>query len=245
MPQPNARIVAPLAVLLTVLSIAGCSSAPEQPILNQFFTASKLRDNTSLQNFAIVTFDPRTEGIVSSFDITSVGAEQRKPLNVKLLAKTVDDVKAEDDEYTKRRQTFYMANQEAVVRALKAEREKAALKGKDAEVQAAWTKLREEGSVMSKKMSEARSKLASESAVVELSLSDPRNPVDYKKHDGELAAKEITLSASVKAPSGQSSQKTLIVTMERAVIKADKEINGRWIITGVKDQSTPAGTKSS
>jgi hypothetical protein len=37
----------------------------------------------------------------------------------------------------------------------------------------------------------------------------------------------------------------LVVTMQRAVLKSDKTITGRWIITGVKDPSAPAGAKTS
>src|SRR5438552_1108707 len=166
-----------LAASLTALSLTACSSAPERPILNQFFTASRLLDNTSLQNFAMVSFDPRTSGTVTTFDITSVSAEQRKPLKTKALAKALDEVKAEDAEYTKRKQAYYVANEDAIGRALKAERERSALKGKDAEVQASWSKFREEGAQVAKKMVEARNRLASESAIVELSTADQRTPI--------------------------------------------------------------------
>ena len=233
-----------VAALFTVVSV-GCSSAPEQPILNQFFTASRLRDTTSLQNFATVTFDPSTQGTVSSFSITHVTPEQRKPLNVKTLAKAFDDVKAEDAAYTKRKDQYFTANQEAIGRALRAEREKSKLKGKDAEVQAAWTKFREEGTQLSRKVSEARSKLANESAIVELSFSDQRNPPDFRKYDGELVSKDVTVSANVRLPNGQATQKTYVLMMQRAILKADREIAGRWIITSLRDASVPAGTKTS
>jgi hypothetical protein len=97
---------------------------------------------------------------------------------VKTYAKALDDARAEDAEYSKRKQEYFNANEEAIGRALKAEREKSKLKGKDADVQAAWMKFREEGSQVSRKVSDARSKLASESAIVELSFSDQRNPPD-------------------------------------------------------------------
>src|SRR5438105_5039326 len=124
---------AALAASLTVLAGMACSAAPEKPILNQFFTASRLRDNTSLQSFAIVA----------------------------------------------------------------------------------------------------------------LSFSDQRNPVDYRKYDGELLSKDVAISATVREPNGQSTQKPLVVTMRRAVLKATPEIAGRWIITNVKESGVPAGTKSS
>jgi len=245
MHRPRRLAVTLLVLSLTVLAAIACSGGAEQPILNQFFTASRLHDNTSLQNFSTVSFDPQTQGTVSSFSITAVTPEEHKPLNVKPLAKALDDARAQDADYSKRKEQYFTANQEAISRALKAEREKSKLKGKDADVQAAWTKLREEGPPISRRVSEARTKLASESAIVELSFSDQRNPPDYKKYDGELVSKDVTVSANVKLPNGQTTQKTLLVTMQRAMLKADKDITGRWIITSVKDTSAPAGTKTS
>lgn len=237
--------VALFAVLLAVMAIAACSSAPEQPILYQFFTASRLGDGTSLDNFAIVAFEPRSDGTVNSFTITSVSPERTAPLTLKTLGQTLDEVKAEDDAFTTRKVEYQTANLEAIHRVLKAEAEKATLKGKDADVQAAWTKLREETTQMTRKVSEARRRLASENGIVALSVANPSAPVDPTKYDGDMVSKDVTISASMKLPSGESAQKTLVVTMQRAVLKGDKPITGRWIITNVKDLAAPAGAKTS
>ena len=46
-------------------------------------------------------------------------------------------------------------------------------------------------------------------------------------------------------PSGQTAQKNYVVTMQRAVLHADKELTGRWIITAIKDASgSPATPRS-
>src|SRR5262249_49138169 len=134
---------------------------------------------------------------------------------------------------------------EAINRTLKAEREKTPVKGKDAEVQAAWTKMRQEGSVLAKKIADARGKLAAASGIVELSVGNHRPPRDVKKSDDERGSTEVHVSASVKTPNGQSTTKNLIVTMQRAMLKGDREVAGRWIITNVRDASAPAGTKTS
>ena len=42
--------------MTAAVMVGACSSPPEQPILYQFFTASRLRDSTSLQNFAVVSW---------------------------------------------------------------------------------------------------------------------------------------------------------------------------------------------
>jgi hypothetical protein len=233
------------AALLTALALTACSSAPEQPILNQFFTASRLRDNTSLENFSLISFDPAREGVVNSFDITSVSPERRTPINVKALARALEDAKAEDTAYNKRKTEFYAANEEAVVRALKAEREKSKLKGKDAEVLATWTRIREEGSQVSRKIGDAKGKLAAESSIAQISLADQAKRPDLTKYDGEMVSKDVIVSAPVKLPGGQTTQKTMVITMQRAIVKADRDIAGRWIITALKDAGTAPGTKTS
>jgi hypothetical protein len=241
----TSSILAVTLALLTILIAVACSSAPEQPIINQFFVASRLRDNTTLASFSTVAFEPRTQGTVSSFSILSVSPEQHKTLNIKALARAQEEAKAADAEYTKRKDAYEAANIEAIRRVIQAENKKTPVKGKDAEVQAAWTKFRDEGAEISKRVYEAKRSFASQTAVAQISVEDPRNPIDLTKYDGELVSKDVTISADVKLPDGQTAKKTLVVTMQRALLKGDKEITGRWIITDIKDAAAPAGTKTS
>ena len=125
-------VLALASASLTTIVLVGCSSGAEQPILNQFFTASRLRDNSTLANFSTVSFEPGKQGTVSSFDIQSVSPEQHKPLNIKSLAKAQADAKAADAEYTKRKDAYESENIDAIKRVLAAERQSAAVKGKDA-----------------------------------------------------------------------------------------------------------------
>ena len=165
-----------VAVSLTTLAVMSCSGAAEEPILSQFFAASRLRDHTALQHFATVSFEPHSQGIVTTFEITNVSPAQHTPLDINTLAHVHDAAKKD---------------------------------------------------------------------VVELSVEDPRNPVDLRKYNGALVSKEVTISAPVKSPGGQTSQKTFIVRMERAILKGDTELAGRWIITGIKETTASAGTKPS
>ncbi len=232
-----------LAVALT--SLAACSSAPEQPILQQFFRASRLNDTTSLAGFATTSFQQQTQGTVSSFDIVSVSPEQRVPLRLAAVAEEVEAIRAEEAAFTKRKDTYYLANQEAITRVLKAESLKASVGGKDAEIQAGWSKLREESSQHARKVAEAQRKLKGESGMVRLSLDNTANPVDPTKRPGELVTKEVTLSAPVRTPDGSSADRTLVVTMQRAILQGEPPVEGKWIITSVRDATSPAGTKTS
>lgn len=49
-----------------------CTPPPEYGILQQFFSASRLRDITALQNIATVVYEPREQGVVTDFTIRSV-----------------------------------------------------------------------------------------------------------------------------------------------------------------------------
>jgi hypothetical protein len=231
-----------LAISLT--SFAACSGAPEEPILQQFFRASRLNDATSLAGFATTSFQPQTQGTISSFDIVSVSPEQRAPLGLAAVTAEVDAVRTAEAEFTKRKDTFYIANQEAITRVLKAESVKAAVGGKDADIQAEWSKMREESAQHARKVSEAQRKLKSESAVVRMSLDNPASPVDASKRAGELVTKEVTISAPVRTGDG-SVDRTLVVTMQRAVLQGEPAVEGKWIITSVRDATSPAGTKTS
>jgi hypothetical protein len=155
-----------IAVLLTALTLVGCSAA-EQPIIDQFFTASRLRDHTALGSFSTVSFEPAALGTINSFTITNVTAEQRRP------------------------------------------------------------------------------PLEAQRVVIDLSVADPRNRIDSKKYAAELVSKDVTIDAPLRLPSGQTVPKTLVVTLQRAELKGDKTITGRWIITDVKDGSGSLATPRS
>jgi hypothetical protein len=234
-----------LAFLLAAATLIGCSAPPEKPILNQFFTASRLRDNTSLANFTTVAFEPNAQGVVLSYDITNVTPEERRPLDLRTLAKAHFDAETEDTEFSKRKYEYQTANLDAIKRVLKSERENTKLATKDAEVQATWSKLVEDGTAISKKVVDAKRRLAAEKALADMSINGGPTRVDVTKYDGELVSKDISISAPVRMPNGRSEQKSLVVTMQRAVLKADKEIAGRWIITAIRDGAGSPSTPRS
>lgn len=234
-----------LATLLAAATLVGCSSTPEQPILNQFFTASRLRDNTTLAGFAAIALDPRTDGTITSFTITNVTPERRKPLALRSLAKLRDEARADDVEFTKRKDAYQAQNLDAIKRVLQAQREQKKPAPKDAEVQAAWSRFLEEGVAVSRKVGDARRWLASETVVVDMSINGGPTRVDVAKYDGELISKDVSVSAPVRLPVGETVQKNYVITMERAVLKGDRELIGRWILTAIKDASGSPSTPRS
>src|SRR6266566_7806463 len=130
MSRPRLSSTSLFAISLSALALAAaaCSGHSEQPILKQFFTASRLRDNTSLNNITMVSFEPRTQGTVTTFDIVTVTPEQRKPLPLKALAQAHNAAQADDAAFTKRKDEYQTENLEAIQRVLKADRERAKVK---------------------------------------------------------------------------------------------------------------------
>jgi hypothetical protein len=64
------------AAAVLALSVAACGHPREQALVDQFFTASRLRDKTAAQTVSTVFFDPKDQGLVRDFTIDSVGAEE-------------------------------------------------------------------------------------------------------------------------------------------------------------------------
>jgi hypothetical protein len=65
-----------VVVSLMTLTALACAPDTERTLLTQFFAASRLRDLTALRKFSTVVFEPASDGIVTSFEISGVTAVQ-------------------------------------------------------------------------------------------------------------------------------------------------------------------------
>jgi hypothetical protein len=214
------------------MTAAGCGGAAEEPLVRKFFQASRLGDNMTLANIATVQFDPTRDGRAENVKVVEVSPEQSRALNFKELEKARQDAVAAEDEFSKRKKDYQDKNLDAINRVLKAEAANQKPRGKDAEVQVAWTKWRDETKELAKRVSEARAKLNAERAVADLSVPDR----DATQFEATEYAKTVKVSAKVIAPNGQSSNRQYELKLQRVVLKeADgKNIDGRWMITSIK-----------
>ncbi len=219
-------------LFVLVMTAAGCGGAAEEPLVRKFFQASRLGDNMTLANIATVQFDPAKDGRAEGVKVTEVTPEESRQLNFKELEQARKDAVAAEDEFTKRKKDYQDKNLDAINRVLKAEAANQKPKGKDAEVQAAWTKWRDETKDLARRVSEARAKLNTERAVADLSLPDR----DAAQFDATEFSKTVKVSAKVLAPNGQSSTRQFELKLQRVVLKDTdgKNIEGRWMITGMK-----------
>ena len=215
------RRLAVLALVASTLAfVASCSGGSEKKLLEDFFRASRVRDNVTLGNFAIATFDPRTDGIVQSFDVVSITDEKISPLPLKQYAKAVEDAKEADTAFSTEKRTYQNANIVAIDRVLKTVAAGKTVSAKDVAVKDAWEKWSTDAINHKKAVSEAQRRLTDARGLAELSLSRPNGAtVDATQYDGQLVTKEITINATVRSPQGQTSTKPMKALLQRAVVK--------------------------
>jgi hypothetical protein len=220
----------PVLVAL-VLAGPGCGGAAEQPLVRQFFQASRLADTMTLGNIATVSLDPKKDGAVEGFSIVSVTPDQTRELKMVEFAAELKNAQAAADAFGKKMKEYQDANSDAIDRVLKAESKNAKVTGKDAQIQAAWTKWRDDMKVQNKAVAEARAKLSAERRVAELSVADR----DVTTYAGTESSKDVTVDASLRMPDGSTAKKTIVLTMQRVVLKdeAGKDINGKWMFTKI------------
>lgn len=229
-------------VVLSVLLILSCGgSSAEQQLLNNFFRASRVRDNATLSNISTVQFNPRQDGTVQDFKVTSVGEEQRRTLQIQQAMDEAEQAKAAEAAFSQRKRAYQDDHVAALLRISASQREKKPITGKDAQVLADWNKLSAEELATKKRSSTARARATSETSLAIGSLTPPGRPdVDVKGMDVEIVSKQVTVDAEVKSPEGQTTPKTLVFTFQRAVAKKDGQTTeGRWIITNLQQGTAP------
>jgi hypothetical protein len=76
------------------------------------------------------------------------------------------------------------------------------------------------------------SSLASEIGIAQLSVDDPLHPIDLRSYNAEMVSEEVMIRAAVQLPNGQIAPRSLNLILQRAILKGDREVVGRWIVTG-------------
>ena len=229
------RMISDPLVAGTFAFLMGCSGGAEQKILDDFFRAARLRDNTTLGNFATVSFDPRTDGSVQKFTVVSVSEERVRPIPLKQFAQQLADAKAADEAFSAEKLAYQKANIAVIDRVTRAQAAGTAIAAKDKAVADAWSKWGSDAATHNKAVSDAQRQLGNDRGVAELSLARSAAATDVTTLDGEMAAKDIVIDATVRQADGSTASKTLKAVVSRAKMKDanGQEIVGRWIITAL------------
>jgi hypothetical protein len=226
------KVAAALLLVPATLLVASCSRPPEQQFLTQFFRAAKARDNTTVGRMSAVEIDPRTQGTVEDFEITSIGEEQRTPLAFTPLFEAQAQAADEETQFLATKIEYQNANIKAIEEVLKLEaQEGATFSPALQKVKAEWDTWREGIAAHAKATSAAGTAIRRATAVAEASLSQPGQPsLDPKTFEGETIRKDVVVNAEFRTPDGQTTQKALTITLER-VAGGGRE--GRPIITRI------------
>ena len=226
-------VAATLLIIPSVLFVIGCSRPPEQQFLTQFFRAAKGRDNTTVGRMSAVEIDPRTQGSVESFSIENVGPETRTPLSFKPLFEAEEKAKQDERAFLDTKIAYQTANIKAIEEVLKIEQTNPTPKYTPAQQKTMdeWNKWRAGIAEHAKTTAGATAAIKNATGVAEASLTQPGQPaLDPKTFEGETISKDVTVKADFKSPEGQTSQKTLVITIQR-VAGGGRE--GRPIITKI------------
>lgn len=228
----RSNYAAALLLVPATLLVVGCSRPPEHQFLNQFFRAAKGRDNTTVGRMSAVMIDPRTQGSVEDFSIESVSPETRTPLTFKPLFEAEQKAADEEKAFLKTKIEYQNANIKAIEEVLKLEdAPDAKLNPAQLKTQAEWNKWREGIAAHARTTAGATAAIKRATSVAEASLTQPgQAALDPKTFEGETIKKDVTVKAQVKSPEGATSEKTLVVTIER-VAGGGRE--GRPIITKI------------
>jgi hypothetical protein len=225
-------VAAALLIIPSTVFLMACSRPPEQQFLTQFFRAARGRDNTTVGRMSAVELDPRTQGSVEDFEITSIGEEQRTPLTFKPLFEAEAKAREEEQAFLKTKIEYQTANLKAIEEVLKIEatpepKYPPALQT----VKAEWDKWREGIAAHAKATAAASAAIKRATGVAEASLTQPGQPaLDARTFQGETIRKDVVINADVRTAEGQTSQKSLTITLER-VAGGGRE--GRPIITKI------------
>lgn len=225
-------VAATLLIVPSMLFVIGCSRPPEQQFLTQFFRAARSRDNTTVGRMSAVELDPRTQGSVEDFSIENVGPDTRTPLTFKPLFEAAAKAAEEEKAFLKTKIDYQTANIKAIEEVLKLEAQPdAKFTPAQQKVKDEWDKWRAGIADHARATAAATAAIKRATGVAEASLTQPGQPaLDAKSFEGETIRKDVTVKADFRSPDGQTSEKTLVITLER-VAGGGRE--GRPIITKI------------
>ena len=226
------RIAAAISLIPAALFVISCSRPPEQQFLTQFFRAARGRDNTTVGRMSAVVIDPRTQGSVEDFEITSIGDERREPLSFKPLFEAEAKAREEEKAFLVTKIEYQNANIKSIEQVLKLEAQPdAKFTPALQKIKMEWDKWREGIAAHARATASATSAIKASTGLAEASLTQPgQPPLDARTFEGETISKDVVVNADVRSPDGQTSQKTLTITIAR-VAGGGRE--GRPIITKI------------
>jgi hypothetical protein len=234
-PRNSAWLLLIPVLVVLALTAVGCGGSQHDMLVRKFFISSSSADSATLGNIATVQFDPNKDGKAQNLSFVSETPDETRVLKIAELDKAYKQAQATEADFSKRMREYQDKNLDAINRIVKIEQSgKGKPAGGDLATQATWTKWREENGSIQKGKAEALKALQAERRVADLSLPD----FDAATYPEATEYKtEVTYTANVRTPDNQTTKKTLVLTLQRVVLKdaAGKLVEGQWMITNIKE----------
>jgi hypothetical protein len=203
------------------------SRPPEQQMLNQYFRAARGRDSTTAAMMSTVTLDPRTQGSIEDFSITSVSRSRGHRSHQTLTRRPKARQEAD---FQRRKKEYSDANLKTIEEILKLENNPAVKwTPEQAKVKPEWDKWRAETAMYVKNLSASRTAITAATAPAEASLTQPVSEVRRERvrwRDGQQGRRHQAQIRTRPESEGPG------VTMSK-VVGTQGGAQGKWIITKI------------
>lgn len=211
--------------IVVMFAYTACSSSPEKALLDKYFHAVSMNDNTTMAAMAV---EPLAIEAVS-YEVVSVSPEQVEPASLPELSKKEAEAKKKMEDHV-----GPVVEAKDALDAAKDELDnartagaRAALKKKVDELQAKYDQEYNLHKELQKQYTEAKEAAAKEEEITLFSLGVKNLPT-VRDMQGEVHSKDVVISVKTKA----GAVKKYKVVLRRYMLKdeAGKPYNGRWII---------------
>jgi hypothetical protein len=215
-----------LAVILALCFFCSCSSPPEQQLLNRYFSALSLNDNTTLSTIALDPVDMPSE----NWEILNVNEEIVEPFRLSEMNKQELDFKKQLEDHVGETIDARDAWDDAVYEEERARTTaaKRAAKAKADELKVKYDEVYEEHKELQRKYNEAKAAAAEEEKIATFSLGTGELPT-IRDFTGEVHRKEVDVKTE-----GEAGVKNYRIYLRRYILQDEAtgmHNRGRWIIT--------------
>jgi len=215
-----------LGVILVLCFFCSCSSPPEQQLLNRYFSALSLNDNTTLSTIALEPSDMPAE----KWEILNVSEESVEPFRLPEMNKEELDLKKKLEDHVGATIDARDAWDNAVYEEERARTTaaKRAAKAKADELKVKYDEVYEEHKELQRQYNEAKAAAAKEEDIATFSLGTGELPT-IRDFTGEVHSKEVEVKTE-----GEGSVKNYKIYMRRYILQDEAtgmHNRGRWIIT--------------
>ncbi len=212
-------------MVATALIYVGCSSSPEKALLDKYFHALSMSDNTTMAAMAVEPLAMDAE----SYEIVSISEERIEPVILPELNRKEMDAKKAVEEHigpvVDAKDALDTAKYE--LDNARTSSARAALKKKVAELQAKYDEEYNIHTELQKQYAEAKEAATKEEQITLFSLNVQALP-GVRDMQGNVHSKEVLIKVKTKA----GTERQYNVLLRKYVLKdeAGQTLNGRWII---------------